>query len=127
MIFNFAHLHLICSWLLEETAVFQVFFDDDVSYSVKHKLNVFCVCGAGHVRVDFFYISAQVQVQELDFDVVASILISVGPWAGQQGDIKDKWMAAKQQQWNEEVLFFHFDIHKQSEELNLLLASLFFT
>lgn len=66
------------AWLLEETTVFQVFFDDDVGYGVKHKFDVLCVCGTGHVRVDFFDVSTQVQVQELHFDVVTSILISIG-------------------------------------------------
>lgn len=66
------------AWLLEETTIFQVFLDDDVGYGVKHKFDVLCVCGTGHVRVDFFDVSAQVQVQELQFDVVASILVSVG-------------------------------------------------
>lgn len=50
------------AWLLEETTIFQVFFDYDVGYSVKHKLHVLCVCCTGHVRVDFFDVSAQVQV-----------------------------------------------------------------
>lgn len=36
------------------------------------------------MRVDFFDVSAQVQVQELHFDVVTSILISVGALAGQK-------------------------------------------
>lgn len=63
--------------LLEETTVFQVFFDDDVGYGIEHKLDVLCVCGAGHVGVDFFDVSAHVQVQELEFDVVTSILVSV--------------------------------------------------
>lgn len=68
----------VSAWLLEETTIFQVFFDDDVGYGVKHKLDVLCVCGTGHVRVDFFDVSAHVQVQELHFDVVTGILVSVG-------------------------------------------------
>lgn len=51
--------------LLEETAVFEVLFDDDVGDGVEHELDVFCVCGAGHVGVDLLDVSAQVQVQEL--------------------------------------------------------------
>lgn len=51
--------------LLEETAVFEVLFDDDVGHGVEHELDVFCVCGAGHVGVDLLDVSAQVQVQEL--------------------------------------------------------------
>lgn len=67
------------SWwcLLEKTTVFQIFFDDDVSDGIEYKLDVLCVCGAGHVGVDFFNVSAHVQVQELHFDVVTSVLICV--------------------------------------------------
>lgn len=63
--------------LLEESAIFQVFFDDDVSHGIKHKLDVLRVCGAGHVGVDLFDVSAHVQVQELHLDVVTGILVSV--------------------------------------------------
>lgn len=65
---------------LEETAVFEVFFNDDVSHSIKHKLDVLRVCGAGHVGVDLLDVSAHVQVQKLHFDVVSCILVSVGAW-----------------------------------------------
>lgn len=51
--------------LSEETAVFEVLFDDDVGHGVEHELDVFRVCGAGHVGVDLLDVSAQVQVQEL--------------------------------------------------------------
>lgn len=64
--------------LLEEAAVLQVLFDDDVGDGVKHKLDVFCVCGAGHVGVDLLDVTTHVQVQELHFDVVAGVLIGVG-------------------------------------------------
>lgn len=47
---------------LEETAVFEIFFDDNVCYGIEHKLDVLCVCGTGHVGVDFFDISSQVQI-----------------------------------------------------------------
>lgn len=77
------------AWLLEETTIFQVFFDDDVGYGVKHKLDVLCVCGTGHVRVDLFDISAQVQVQKLQFDVVTSILIGIGSLTEMFQDKKD--------------------------------------
>lgn len=76
--------HLTCSgravWLLKETTILQVLFDDDVSHGVKHKLDVLCVCGTGHVRVDLLDVSSQVEVQELDFDVVTSILKGVGAY-----------------------------------------------
>lgn len=68
----------------EKTAVFEVLFDDDVGYGVEHELDVLRVGGAGHVRVDFLDVSAQVQVQELNFDVITSILVGIGAWAGQQ-------------------------------------------
>lgn len=68
---------------LEETAILQVFFDDDVGYGIEHELDVLCVGSAGHVRVDFFDVPAQVQVQELHFDIVTSILIGIGAWVRQ--------------------------------------------
>lgn len=64
--------------LLEETAILEVFLDDDVSDGVKHKLDVLCVCGACHVGVDLFDVSSQVELQELQLDVDASILVGVG-------------------------------------------------
>lgn len=65
-------------WILEETTILQVFFDDDVGYGVEHELDVLGVCGAGHVGVDLLDVSAHVQVQKLHLDVVPSILVSVG-------------------------------------------------
>lgn len=65
---------------LEETAVFEVLFDDDVGDGVEHELDVLCVRGAGHVGVDLLDVSAQVQVQELYFDVVSGVLVGVGAW-----------------------------------------------
>lgn len=59
---------------LEETAVLEVFFDDNVCDGIEHKLDVLCVCGTGHVRVDFLDISSHVEIQELDLDVITSIL-----------------------------------------------------
>lgn len=66
------------SWLLEEATVFQVLLDDDVSDGIKHKLDVLRVCCTGHVRVDFFDVSTQVQIQELHFDVETGVFICVG-------------------------------------------------
>lgn len=65
-------------WPLEETTVLEVFLDNNVSDGIKHKLDVLCVCGAGHVGVDLFHISSHVEVQKLQFDVVACVLIGVG-------------------------------------------------
>lgn len=72
---------MVLGWLraLEETTVFQVFFDDNVGDGVKHKLDVLRVCGAGHVGIDFFDVSSQVKLQELQLDVITSIFIGV--WA----------------------------------------------
>lgn len=64
----------------EQTAVLQVLLDDDVGDGVEHELDVLRVCGARHVGVDFFDIPAHVQVQELHFDVVPSVLVGVGPF-----------------------------------------------
>lgn len=74
--------------VLEETAVFEVFFDDDVSHGIEHELDVLCVRGARHVGVDLLDVSAHVQVQKLHFDVVSGILVSVGAWIRpKQGDV----------------------------------------
>lgn len=57
------HIHLFPQMAcLEETTVFEIFFDDNVCYGIKHKLDVLCVCGTGHVGVDFFDVSSQVQI-----------------------------------------------------------------
>lgn len=75
------YIHLFSQMAcLEETAVFEIFFDDNVCYGIEHKLDVLCVCGTGHVGVDFFDISSQVQIQELQLDVVTRILKGVGTW-----------------------------------------------
>lgn len=66
--------------LLEETAVFEVFFDDDVGDGIEHKLNVLRVSGAGHVGVDLLDVSAHVQIQKLHFDIVSCILVGVWAW-----------------------------------------------
>lgn len=73
--------------LLEEAAVFEVFFDDDVSHGIEHELDVLCVCGARHVGIDLLDVSAQVQVQKLHFDVVSGILVSVGAWRSKRRGI----------------------------------------
>lgn len=71
--------HLASLWsCLEKTAVFKVFFDDDVCHGVEHDLDVLCVCGTGQVGVDFFLALLHVQVQKLCLDVVAGIVVCVG-------------------------------------------------
>lgn len=71
--------HLFSLWsCLEKTAIFKVFFDDDVCHSVEHNLDVLCVCGTGQVGVDFFHALLHVQLQELRLDVVAGVIVCVG-------------------------------------------------
>lgn len=72
---------------LEETAIFKILFDDDVRHSVEHNLDVLGVCGTRQVGVDFFLALLHVQVQELRLDVVAGVVVRVGPcslerWGG---------------------------------------------
>lgn len=73
--------HLFSLWsCLEKTAIFKVFFDDDVCHSVEHNLDVLCVCGTGQVGVDFFHTLLHVQLQKLRLDVVAGVIICVGAY-----------------------------------------------
>lgn len=78
-IWDLVTTHLFSPWsCLEKTAIFKVFFDDDVRHGIEHNLDVLCVCGTGHVAVDFFHALFHVQFQELRLDVVAGIVICVG-------------------------------------------------
>jgi len=63
--------------VLEETAVFQVVFDDDVGNGVEHKLDVVGICGTGEVRVDLLRLLALVEVFKLHLDVGSGLLIGV--------------------------------------------------
>lgn len=67
------------AFVLEETAIFKILFDDDVRHGVEHDLDVLGVCGTGQVGVDFFLALLHVQVQELRLDVVAGVVVRVGP------------------------------------------------
>lgn len=69
---------------LEETAIFEVFLDNDIRDCVKHKFDVLRVCGTGHMAVDFFHISPHVQIKKLNLDVISCIIICVGTcfWRG---------------------------------------------
>lgn len=71
-------------WYLgsEETAVFEVLFDDNVGNGIEYELDVLSISSTGHVRVDFFHVPAHVQLQELHLDVVACILICIGSCRG---------------------------------------------
>ncbi len=68
------------SWLLKETAVFEVVLYDDVGDGIEDELNVGRVRGASEVRVNLFLISALVQTLKLHLDVSCSLLVSVGAW-----------------------------------------------
>lgn len=50
---------------LEEAAVFEVVFDDDVSDGIEHELNVGGVGGTGKVSVDLFSVLLLVQILKL--------------------------------------------------------------
>lgn len=60
---------------LEKTAIFKVFFDDDIRHSVEHNLDVLCVRGTGQMGVDFFHALLHVQLFELRLDVVAGVFV----------------------------------------------------
>lgn len=59
----------------------EVVGDDDVGHGVKHNLDVPCICGAGHVTVDFLIWRA-ILTLKLCLDVSCCILIGVGSWRG---------------------------------------------
>lgn len=76
-------------WRLEEPAVLEVFFDDNICNCVKDKFDVLRVRSAGHVTVDFFDIFSHVEVKELALDIIPCILIRVVPWFSRK--IVKKW------------------------------------
>lgn len=57
----------------------EVVGDDDVGDGVKHHLDVSCICGAGHVTVDFFIWRA-ILALKLCLDVSRCILVGIGSW-----------------------------------------------
>ncbi len=63
--------------MLEEPAVLQVVFDDDVRHGVEDELHVVGVGGAREVRVDLFGVLALVEVLELHLDVGRRVLVRV--------------------------------------------------
>lgn len=67
-------------WGSEQPAVLEVLLDDDVSHSVEDELDILGIGGTGHVGVDLLHVPSHVQLQELQLDVVARIVISVGTW-----------------------------------------------
>jgi hypothetical protein len=74
------------SWLLKETAVFEVVLYDDVGDGIEDELNVGRVRGASEVRVNLFLVSALVQTLKLHLDVSCSLLVSVGAWWRKTGN-----------------------------------------
>ena len=63
---------------LKQSAIFQVILDDNISYGIKNKLDIVCVCGARKVRINFFFTFATVQVFELQLHVGAGLVVCVG-------------------------------------------------
>lgn len=57
----------------------EVVGNDDVGDGVEHHLDVSCICGAGHVTVDFLIWRA-VLALELCLDVSCGVLVDVGSW-----------------------------------------------
>ena len=70
-----------CDVSLEETAVLEVVFDDDVGDGVEHKLYVVGVGGAREVRVDLLRVTALVQRLKLHLDVARRLLVCVTAYA----------------------------------------------
>lgn len=63
---------------LEEAAILQVVFDDDISDGVKDELHVLGVGGTGEVRVNLFGVLPLIQVLKLTLDVSSRLLICAG-------------------------------------------------
>lgn len=55
----------------------EVVGDDDVSDGVKHNLDVSCICGAGHVTVDFLIWRA-ILALKLCLNISCCVFIGVG-------------------------------------------------
>lgn len=55
----------------------EVVSDDDVGDGVKHHLDVSCICGAGHVTVDFLIWRA-ILALKLCLDVSCCVLVGIG-------------------------------------------------
>lgn len=74
------HFHLCLSLSSEESTVFQVVLDDDICDSVKNKLHILGVCGAGEVGVNLLGVLPLVQVLKLTLNVRSCFLVRVGAW-----------------------------------------------
>lgn len=62
---------------LKKTAVFQIVLNNNISDSVKDKLNVLGVCGTGEMGVDLLGVLLLVQVFKFALDVSCSLLVIV--------------------------------------------------
>ena len=71
--------HLPTSWL-EEPAILEIVFDDDVGDGIEYELHIVGVGGTGEVGVDFFGFLALVEVLELNLDVLGGFLVTVRSW-----------------------------------------------
>lgn len=68
----------------EEPAVLEVLFDDDICDCVKDEFDVLCVCGTGHVAVDFLHVLSHVEIKELGLDVISCVFKCVGTCGGRE-------------------------------------------
>lgn len=66
----------------KESAVFEVLLDDDVCDRVEHKFDVLRVRSTSHMGIDLLHVTSHVELEELHLDVVARVLVCVGPWQG---------------------------------------------
>lgn len=60
-----------------QAAASEVIGNDDVGHSVEHHLDISCICGAGHVTVDFL-VWRTVLALELCLDVSGCVVVGVG-------------------------------------------------
>lgn len=72
-------IHMKLFHTLKKATVFEVVLDNDICHSIKHKLNIVCVCGACEMSVDFFGILLLIQVFKLHLDISRSFLKRIGP------------------------------------------------
>lgn len=64
---------------LEESAVLQVVFDDDVGDCIEDKLHILGISGTGEVGIDFLGFLPLVQVFKLTLDVARGFIVLIGP------------------------------------------------
>jgi len=64
-------------WSLKQSTVLEVVFDNDICDSIKHKLDVVCVCSTCEVGVNLFCVFSLVEVFKLKLNVSSGFLICV--------------------------------------------------